>query len=254
VTGQKRINLRFSGRTDVGLVRSRNEDDFRIEEQAACAVVCDGMGGHYGGAVASRLAAEIICRTVRDDGDFGTPDRAAVEALIRSAVTAANETLLQESRERRVPDRVRMGTTVVGLWRPFNDAALVLFHVGDSRLYRLRANTVTRLTRDHSAHEEWLKAGRMGIEPPMNLITRAVGLAERVTPDIAWEEAVPGDLYILCTDGLTGPLDDEAMGGLLEQSGDKSLDAMAEGLIAAANTHGGPDNITVVLVQADAAD
>lgn len=252
MTGQERIGLRFSGRTDVGLVRNRNEDDFRVEEAAQCAIVCDGMGGHVGGAVASRLTAEIVCRTLRDEDGLSRPDQAAAEAVIQAGLTAANQALLQESRERRVPAMARMGTTIVGLWRPFPGPHLALFHIGDSRLYRLRGGTLSRLTRDHSAHEDWLRAGRHGVEPPMNLITRAVGLSERVAPEIAWDEGVPGDLYLLCTDGLTGPLDDDALRAEIETLGDQSLDALAEGLIAAANGKGGPDNITVVLAQVQA--
>lgn len=252
MAGETRISLRFCGRTDVGLVRNRNEDDYRIEETADCAVVCDGMGGHVGGAVASRLTAEIVCRCLRDAGGVRAGDRPAAEGLVRSAVAEANEMLLQESRERRVPLMARMGTTLVGFWRPFADAAVALFHVGDSRIYRLRGGVLSALTRDHSAHEEWLRTGRVGIEPPMNLITRAIGLAERVGVDIRWEESVPGDLYLLCSDGLTGPLGDAAIRDRLEALGDRPLDSLAEELIAAANRAGGPDNITVVLVQADA--
>jgi len=251
-----------AGRTDVGRARSRNEDSFGISEEAGVALVCDGMGGNAGGDVASRTAAEAIIDFVSEFqgtsvAPAGQTDGAAAADLgvgnavsvVRSAVQLANQRLLELNRERGLPDGRGMGTTVVGLCRVAPGDRLVAFHAGDSRLYRLRDGELSQLTRDHSLYQHWLDQGGRGPAPQRNIIMRALGTAPDVEAEVGVHAVRPGDLFLLCSDGLTTMLPDEGIAALLQQVPRRSLDEVCERLVAVANERGGHDNITVVLAR-----
>ncbi len=250
-----------AGCTDVGRARARNEDSFGISDDAGLALVCDGMGGHAGGDIASRTAAEAIIDFVTEfqgtsigaagpmDGDapadLGVRNAASV---VRSAVQLANQRLLELNRERGLPDGRGMGTTVVGLCRVGAGDTLVAFHAGDSRLYRLRDGALRQLTRDHSLYQHWIDQGSRGPAPQRNIIMRALGTSPDLEVDIGVHLVRPGDLFLLCSDGLTTMLPDESIAAILESVPQRSLEETCDRLVAVANERGGLDNITVVLV------
>ncbi|CAO3374787.1 PP2C family protein-serine/threonine phosphatase [Azospirillum argentinense] len=259
------IDMIAAGQTDVGRVRSRNEDSFHLDPARGLAVICDGMGGHAGGDIASRTAVEVVAAVLASQDQAGgavsggvgrTPspaeeDRAADEAAttVRSAVVAANRRINALNRQRGFAEGRGMGTTLVGLWRVPGTGRVVVFHAGDSRLYRLRDGELRLLTRDHSLYQVWLDNGRRGQAPQRNIIVRALGTGEQVEPDIAIHDLRPDDLYLLCSDGLTGIVPEGVIQRMLiEQPPPAAEDACAR-LIALANGAGGPDNITLILAR-----
>jgi protein phosphatase len=266
-----------AGRTDVGRARSRNEDSFGIDGEAGLALVCDGMGGHAGGDVASQTATEAIIDFVAEfqgtsagggiggveigaagqtQGAAGPADLRVRNAasVVRSAVQLANQRLLELNHERGLPDGRGMGTTVVGLCHVDSGDKLVAFHAGDSRLYRLRDGALRQLTRDHSLYQHWLDQGSRGPAPQRNVIMRALGTSPDLEPEIAVHGVRAGDLLLLCSDGLTTMLPDDSIAAILESAPSRGLDETCERLVAVANERGGLDNITVVLARFDGAD
>jgi PPM family protein phosphatase len=237
------------GLSDVGLKRERNEDSFHWEEQSSLYVVADGMGGHAGGGMASRMAVETISRLVKDamsaDEPAGSP-----ETLLRSAIREASHAIYQRSVEDR---RFKgMGTTVVALWLLGKKAYIA--NVGDSRGYLMRRNQMIQLTVDHSLVGEQIRAGILSAADAKthrlkNIITRSVGFQEHVEIDIIERNLCPGDVFVLCSDGLTNMVDDEAMCAVLLEG---DLSTAPRKLIDAANRSGGEDNITLLVVKAEA--
>ena len=230
-----------AGITDRGRVRSANEDFFVMRPEAGAFVVCDGMGGAAAGETASHLAAETAVAALVK------AKRGA--AAIREAVRLANNAVYERARQDRRLEG--MGTTLVALLLSGN--AAWVGHVGDSRCYRWRAGTLERLTQDHSLVEEQIRIGRMTREqarrsPMQNVITRAVGTRAEVVADVQEFPLQRDDLFLIASDGLTRELTDAAISDIL-QAAEKDLDAVCAGLLAAANTAGGRDNITCVLVR-----
>lgn len=248
-----------SGQTDVGRVRSRNEDAFHLDPALGLAVICDGMGGHAGGDIASRIAVEVTAAVIAghgcaDDGRTPSPaeeERAAMDAVstVRSAVVAANRRINTMNRQRGYAEGRGMGTTLVGLWRVPGTGRVVVFHAGDSRLYRLRDGELRPLTRDHSLYQVWLDNGRRGQAPHRNIIVRALGTGEQVEPDIAVHDLQPDDLYLLCSDGLTGIVPEGLIQRFLTQQPPPTAEDACARLIGLANGAGGPDNITIILAR-----
>ncbi|WP_454018395.1 PP2C family protein-serine/threonine phosphatase [Azospirillum sp. Marseille-Q6669] len=253
------IDMIAAGQTDVGRVRSRNEDSFHLDPALGLAVICDGMGGHAGGDIASRTAVEVVAAVVasydrRHDGRTPTlaeEDRAAADAAltVRSAVVAANRRINALNRQRGFAEGRGMGTTLVGLWRIPGTGRVVVFHAGDSRLYRLRGGEFRLLTRDHSLYQVWLDNGRRGQAPQRNIIVRALGTGEQVEPDIAIHDLQPDDLYLLCSDGLTGIVPEGLIQRILTQQPPPAPEDACAKLIDFANGAGGPDNITLILAR-----
>ncbi len=251
-----------AGCTDVGRARSRNEDSFGISNEAGLAVVCDGMGGHAGGDVASRTAVEAIIHVITEfqggaadpaesaEG-LGTvdPRARAAASVVLLAVRQANQRLLDLNRERGLPDGRGMGTTVVGLCHTGFGDKLIAFHAGDSRLYRLRDGELQQLTRDHSLYQLWLDRGERGPAPQRNIIMRALGTTPDLDPDVAVHATRAGDLFLLCSDGLTTMLPDESIAAILMADPQRDLGETCERLVAVANERGGFDNITVLLAR-----
>lgn len=255
-----------------GRVRTHNEDACAVCPELGTFVVCDGMGGAAAGEVASRLAAQSLI------DHLAQPVAATVrpQTRLHSAVLAANTAVHQYAREH--PEMTGMGTTLVALLHvaaPTKDRravprstrpqrfttppSLFLANVGDSRCYRWRGGTLSQLSMDHSFVDAQLRAGQITPEeaassPMRNFITRAIGPADHIEPDIDSVRAEPGDVYLLASDGLTRELDNDAIAAVLERDlgteplTQQRLDDAAHALIAAANEQGGRDNITVLLL------
>ncbi|GAA4254676.1 SpoIIE family protein phosphatase [Azospirillum formosense] len=253
------IEMIAAGQTDVGRVRSRNEDSFHLDPGHGLAVICDGMGGHAGGDIASRTAVEVVATVIAaHDRTYDGPtaslaeeERAVAHAAstVRSAVVAANRRINALNRQRGFAEGRGMGTTLVGLWRVSGTGRIIVFHAGDSRVYRLRGGELRPLTRDHSLYQLWLDNGRRGQAPHRNIIVRALGTGEQVDPDIAVHDLQPDDLYLLCSDGLTGIVPEGVIQRILTQQPPPSAKDACTRLIDLANGAGGPDNITLILAR-----
>ncbi len=232
--------------TDRGRKRPSNEDAFGYSVEDGIYLVCDGMGGAAAGEIASSLAVDEVLTLVAQRVNGGA---AARPEVVEEAIAAANEAIY--SRAQRNQRLSGMGTTLTAL--SVADGRTWVFNIGDSRCYRLRGGRFEQLTLDHSLVEEQVRAGRMTPaearrSPLKNVITRALGTQGRVTADVFPVETEPGDLFLLCTDGLTRELDDEAIAGLLKA--DEPLDELCTRLAEQAKKAGGHDNITCLLVRA----
>jgi PPM family protein phosphatase len=234
--------------TDRGRKRPSNEDAYGFSVEAGVYVVCDGMGGAAAGEVASTLAVDEILRQLSHRADGG---ETSLLAAAEKAITAANEAIY--TRGQRNHRLSGMGTTLVALTT--EDRRAWVLNIGDSRCYRLRSDRLEQLTQDHSLVEEQVRMGRMtqheALRSPLrNVITRALGTQCQVTPDVFELEAEPGDLFLLCSDGLTRELSDSTIKALLAR--DLPLESLSARLVEAAKKAGGHDNITCLLVRAKA--
>jgi PPM family protein phosphatase len=233
--------------TDRGRKRQTNEDAFGFSVEHGIYVVCDGMGGAAAGEIASSVAVDEILRHLAAPRDPGVP----LPALAEKAVCAANEAIY--ARAQRNQRLNGMGTTLVAL--AAEERHVWVFNVGDSRAYRLRNGRLDQLTLDHSLVEEQVRLGRMSHSdalrsPLRNVITRALGTQNCVTPDCFEFETEPGDIFMLCSDGLTRELTDRTIEALLKP--DEAHETRCAVLIDAAKKAGGHDNITCILVEAAA--
>lgn len=248
------------GLTDVGQRRAANEDSFLVDHELDCCLLADGIGGHEKGEVASAMAIEGLRYYVARHGarapqtsDPATRRRYVVElaALMREWVRRTNRAIFDAGT--RVGEGRRMGSTLAAVLMRA-DLALIV-HVGDSRVYRLRDGCLEGLTRDHSLANDhagrplstcaWRQLG----ERAKHVITRALGIAEDVRPELQILDVRPGDLFLLCSDGLTDMLKDAEIEFILNAFGGRKHMA-ARCLVEAANSRGGLDNITVILAQA----
>ena len=238
------------GLTDVGNVRSQNQDAFRIVElgkDALLAVVCDGMGGAKSGNVASRLASEVFSEEVKRSFSADlTPDEA--EQMLRAAAKLANISVFEQSQLSE--DYAGMGTTLVAALT-YPRATLVL-NIGDSRAYLINADGVRCITRDHSVVEMMVQRGELTPEqakthPSKNLITRAVGTEEPVFSDVFRVETEPEDCILLCSDGLSNQMADQEI--LFEVVHGARRDDCCRRLLEIAKNRGAPDNVTSVLIE-----
>jgi protein phosphatase len=219
-------------------LRSTNQD--RLLAKAPLFAVADGMGGHAGGAVAAAIAIQTF-----EERSSLCSEMDPIEAL-KALVAEANRRIRERAASE--PDLEGMGTTIISAL--VHDNAVTTAHVGDSRAYRVRGEVLERLTDDHSLVEELLKLGALTEEeaehhPQRSVVSRALGTREEVEPDVQTHVARDGDVYLLCSDGLTKMLTEAQIGTTL--AGASSLDEAAERLIAGANEQGGTDNITVCL-------
>jgi PPM family protein phosphatase len=243
------FTLHFSGRSDRGRVRPRNEDTFHLEADTGLAVVADGMGGHPAGAEASRLAVRTFLTLVAESANMLTSSGAWGERMVE-AVEEAHRCLLDEGD--RDPARAGMGTTLTALHVDPATGRGELVHIGDSRAYRMRDGQLTRLSRDHTWVQEQVEAGVLDaslarVHPMAHVLTRVLGgVRAAPAPQLRTLDGRGGDLYLLCTDGLTAHLSDEDLGEILSAAPDPA--AAAGALVDAANERGGSDNITVALV------
>jgi serine/threonine protein phosphatase PrpC len=222
--------------SDIGRVRGRNEDSFLLDTDASLYAVADGMGGHAAGDVASQTAIAAF------HGSFLETHSTLI------AMKSANRAVLERSAAE--PNLLGMGTTLTGVH--FFGTTVFVAHVGDSRLYLLRAEHLRQLTRDHTVAQERIeqgaltKVGAMG-HPMSSMLTRALGLRPELDIDVFQHDVLAGDRFLICSDGLTGMITDNDLCAMLLQ--DKNMDAIAAELVEAANLRGGTDNITVVLME-----
>jgi serine/threonine protein phosphatase PrpC len=253
------MNLQSYGVTDVGLKRTHNEDSFLRSDDLGLYVVADGMGGHAAGEVASTTAIQSVedfaAKQAHDQSltwPFGFDTRFSVAAnALLNGLRLANHQLCRMQQEQ--PDLSGMGTTVAALRIDGTEATIA--HVGDSRVYRLRQGEFGTLTSDHSWVNEQLQKHIITEEEARNhryknVITRALGNRPELEIDVRVEQVESGDLYLVCSDGLSGMVGDEAILDTLNSMDD--LRECANKLVMLANEAGGNDNITVVLVKCEA--
>ena len=244
------MHITCAGRTDVGIIRSGNEDSYLMVPDRGIFVVADGMGGHAAGEVASEMAVRFVARelgSLKGLSDDQVADR------MRLAIRAANGAIFQRTLTEH--DKRGMGTTVTAL--TLYDTRFLIGQVGDSRAYLLRDGRLSQVTKDHSYVQEQVDAGYLTPEqarshPYSNVITRCVGANSEVMPDIYVGTVKPRDVFLLASDGLTGMLEDYQLGEVL--SPDRMPQEEVDALIAEANRHGGLDNITAVIVRVDSVD
>ena len=246
----------FAMLSDPGLVRGHNEDACAASAEHGVFVVCDGVGGAASGEVASRMAADALLSQMVSAQAAGT----AIDLALQGAVEHANRLVFRQARQSAA--QRGMATTLVALvLEPSGENTqgygnLWLANVGDSRCYRLRDGLFVQLTRDHSIVEEQVRSGEITraqaeISPIRNVITRAIGPEADVEADLEHLPVAPGDLYLLCSDGLTRDLSDSDLAGLLQSGPLATPEQLAQTcqlLVHAANARGGGDNITCVLV------
>lgn len=237
--------LDASGLSDVGLRRTNNEDAILCLPAEGVFCVADGMGGVDGGEVASEIVVDTFRQLAEDLGK--TRAVSADRDLVVSAVERAHEVIQYEGAKQ---DKRGMGSTVVAaVMDPSVPKKAVVVHMGDSRAYRLREGSLERLTIDHSlVADAGLDKNPMMNRLLGNIVTRVVGAARGAGPDVQETDIEPGDMILLCSDGLTTMLSDEQIGELLNEPG--TIDEHCERLVAAANEAGGRDNVSVVLIKA----
>jgi len=248
--------LEIVSRTDSGLVRSHNEDSVASDPASGLVVLADGMGGYNAGEVASGIAVSVVATEIKQrlpgenpaDCDEATGEELGV-SLLRENIRKANASIFHASKSQ--PQYAGMGTTIVsGL---FYDNRVVVGHIGDSRMYRLRGEALEAITRDHSLLQEQIDAGIISVEDARlsrnkNLVTRAVGIDPEVEVEIHVHDVLVGDIYLLCSDGLNDMVEDEDIQSTLVALR-SNLPLAASQLIQMANDNGGRDNVSVILVK-----
>ncbi|MBF0426416.1 MAG: serine/threonine-protein phosphatase [Magnetococcales bacterium] len=282
---QVTTSLKAVGRTDVGCVRTLNEDSYWVDEPAGLFLVADGMGGHDAGEIASSQVIESMARLLQhpvarivaghdgrdasdEDGEITTlspeevaeelanevaqQDRDAVRMVVR-AIAETNQRINAANQERGYPEGSGMGSTLVGFWAPPGSQRGVVFHVGDSRLYLMRHGKLKCITQDHTLYQQWLDFGAKGPPPAQNVILQAMGPVEQVAPDVRILGLLPGDLILMCSDGLSGMLADDSIEKTLLDAREENLQEICNRLVDMAKGKGGRDNITVILVRATGA-
>ena len=252
------------GVTDVGQVRRANEDNFLIDTPTGLVAVADGMGGHDGGEIASRTVLEALraslAASLRDglhhrvaetngpDPDATRRDQhVAAVLMVHAAVDYANSQVYQANVRNENIDGGGMGTTLTGFWHDTQGTPLIVFHVGDTRLYRMRNGELTVLTRDQTLYQQALEEGMSDNLPARNLLLQAIGPTQNVVADVRLCVPEDGDLFLLCSDGLYGNTPHAALAAALAGADARSLDLCCARLVALAMAHGSRDNITALL-------
>jgi PPM family protein phosphatase len=248
--------LEIASCTDPGIVRSHNEDSIAADAAKGLVVLADGMGGYNAGEVASGMATTVITTELQrllDEHPAHELDpatgRSRAEALLREQIAKANTSIYQAAQSQ--PQYAGMGTTLVAAM--FHDNKVTVAHIGDSRLYRLRGEDFTQVTRDHSLLQEQIDSGMITPEQAKfsqnkNLVTRALGIDATVEPELHEYGTEVGDIYLLCSDGLNDMVSDEDMGMTLQTLA-ANLQLAAQQLVQMANDNGGRDNVSVILVR-----
>jgi len=250
--------LEIAARTDTGLVREQNEDAVAFSVEHGYAILADGMGGYSAGEVASRMTIEIVGAAFNDEIERLKTQQPQsrlecakqVRELMLEAIRTANAKIVQASQTE--PEWDGMGTTLVAAVA--QDDTIFVAHVGDSRAYRFRNGVLEQITRDHSLLQEQIDAGLITVDDARlslnkNLVTRAVGVdTAMLDVEIHEHHLLPGDIYLLCSDGLSDMLDDAEIREILATKGGL-LNAACNALVDHANSKGGRDNISVILVR-----
>ena len=250
--------ITIMGMTDIGLVRRKNEDSIGYDSALGLAVLADGMGGHRGGDIASSMTVDTIIELVQkrlpriQSGHTDSKSGYSLESIcIQEAIDSANDLVFKAAEAN--PMHSGMGTTIVVL--QFYNNTFSLVHIGDSRCYRLRANSLEQVTKDHSLLQELIDRGFYTREEARkslnrNLVTRALGIDPVVTADIQEDIVLKNDIYLLCSDGLTDCVEDEFIYLTIKRFSD-NLEEAGKQLITKANENGGKDNISVMLCRID---
>ena len=256
------MRLEFAGETNVGMKRTHNEDSFTILPEENLVIVADGMGGHASGEVASKMAVDAM----REFFDATSKDPEATwpykmdkhrgyeENRLITGIKLANLRIFEAAQ--REPKFRGMGTTMVSVIGTRD--GMYIAHVGDSRVYRVRDHKIEQLTEDHSLLNDYLKMRKLTEEeianfPHKNVIVRALGMKDTVKVDTRLEAPRVGDVLMLCSDGLSGPVTDDAILRIIDEA-NGDLKAACSRLIARANENGGPDNITACATRVIAID
>jgi protein phosphatase len=255
------MRILHAAKTDVGMKRDNNEDNLLVFPEQNVFAVFDGMGGHAAGEVASAIAADEVREffnfTGKDEEATwpfkGDREKSYDENRVITGIKLANARILEASEQDGA--KKNMGTTAVLIHfveRNGSVAKALVAHVGDSRVYLFREGQLQRITIDHSLVEEYLRLGKITAEeaksfPQKNIILRALGQQKVVDVEISALQPQPGDVFLLCSDGLSGMVPDDLMRAILQKA--PSLDAAAKKLIDTANANGGIDNVTVILAQ-----
>jgi len=245
------MNYAFCSQTDPGRRRDKNEDSVTFDAATQLGVLADGMGGYNAGEIASSMATTLIKTELAHwlSETHGKATHQDVRHALEICVDNANQSIYRASRGNR--EYFGMGTTlVVGV---FHGDQLVLGHIGDSRCYRLRGDKFLQITKDHSLLQEQIDAGLLtpaqaAASPLKNLVTRAMGIEDQVLLEVHLHPVQAGDIYMMCSDGLSDMVDNAAMASVLHNG--STLTNMAEELVSQANKNGGRDNISVLLTQA----
>jgi serine/threonine protein phosphatase PrpC len=242
--------------TDPGMVRSHNEDSVAADPRTGVVVLADGMGGYNAGEVASGMATTVIVTEMQQSLATLSPtqidpqtNQELAARLVREQVLKANTSIYQAAQSQA--QYAGMGTTLVVCL--FFDNRVLVAHLGDSRLYLMRDGEFKQVTRDHSLLQEQIDAGLISPEQAKhaqhkNLVTRALGIDPSVEPEIHEYATKPGDIYLLCSDGLCDMVDDEDIGMAVQALG-ANLNLAAQQLVQMANDNGGRDNVSVILVR-----
>ena len=248
------MKIAVGAKTDVGLKRPHNEDSLGVEPELGLFVVCDGMGGHNAGEVASRLAVDVVrehLRAAPTQGDLGSgrydPRFSLSTNRLASAIRLANDTVYRAAASRS--DYEGMGTTIVAAL--LDGPVVSIAHVGDSRMYVVRGGELTKLTEDHSLVAEQVRRGLLTEEeaehsPQQNIITRAIGMEATIEVTVNESTLIPGDCLLLCSDGLTRGVRPTEILDAIQTAPDPQT--ASDQLVALANQAGGEDNTTVIVI------
>lgn len=246
------MNFRVGFKTDIGRKRTENQDNGTVHPEFGLFVVADGMGGHRGGEIASKIAVESIHRYFANHTSASKPYNP--RETLAHAILTANMNIFRESMEK--VELQGMGTTTTAIL--FHEKKLYIGHVGDSRCYLIQPGRIWQLTRDHSLVQEKLRAGiitreELKTDRMKNVITRSVGFSPDLNVEMYVHEPEPGDVYLLCSDGLSGPLVDTQILEIINQKFILKNDPeqTVNELINQANTLGGDDNATAIVVRYD---
>ncbi|WP_277183889.1 PP2C family serine/threonine-protein phosphatase [Caballeronia sp. BR00000012568055] len=246
------------GLTDTGRVRRENQDRFLIDAALNFVAVADGMGGHAFGARASATALDCVAGKLADHArtsgviDPEDPDATVQDACacaMRAATDAlnhANATLHAMNLRERLAQR-SMGTTLTGIWQPRGAASLVAFHIGDSRLYRYRDGKLMQLSRDQTLYQQAIENGAIEHLPPRNVLLQALGPLPSIAPVVQTHAWLPGDRYLLCSDGLHGEVPHGEIEAVLAEVTSRGIEETCRRLVALALDAGGKDNVTAVI-------
>ncbi|XLZ71692.1 protein phosphatase 2C domain-containing protein [Massilia sp. SR12] len=235
------------GLTDAGSVRPSNQDNLLLLPELNLVAVADGMGGHVGGDIASTEALLLVWKHLRGLETPASQEQALQQ--LQDAVRFANLTLYRNNAAAGLQDGYGMGTTLTGMWQPLASGPAYIFHVGDSRIYRYRDGRLAQLTRDQTLYQQALEAGMTGMLPPRNLLLQAIGPGEDVRPDVFAQPLAAGDLYLLCSDGLYGASEQDALAAILSCAGPANLAETCNALVQKALRDGSRDNVTAVLLR-----
>ncbi len=239
----------YAGKTDVGKVRQGNEDALFADGERGVFIVADGMGGHVAGEVASQIVTETVGPGVSEAIEQGLRGPALRKRMLE-LIEEANQRILERAQDE--PEKRGMGTTLT-LLALVPDDGYVIDQVGDSRGYLLREGELRQITRDHTVVQQQVDRGALTPEqardhPLSHILTRALGTDNAVTADSYGADVKPGDVFLLCSDGLSGMVPDSRLQGILDRP-TENLDEIADALIAAANEAGGLDNVTALIVK-----